>query len=68
MTKLILPLLVKGLSDKDDGVRLLIIPVLEKMGPSAVSAVPELRELRFNPNEKIREAVTRALKVLDKGG
>jgi len=67
-TKLVLPFLVKGLSDKDDGARLYIIPLLEKMGPQAAAAVPALRELRFNPNAKIGEAATQALKVLDKGG
>ena len=37
-------------------------------GKRIVSAVPALRELRFNPNEKIGEAATKALKVLDKDG
>ncbi len=66
MTKQVFPFFLAGLRDKSDNVRIRVINALEKFGPEAKEAVPQLRNLRFNQNAQIREAVMQALKKIEK--
>jgi HEAT repeat protein len=63
--KLLIPVLVDRLNpqnEKEPEVRIAVCDELGAMGPEAQSAVPELRVAQKDPETKVREAATAAMK------
>src|SRR5262249_13678587 len=52
---------VRALKEGDDGERMWAAEILEKMGPGARAAVPDLTEALQDPDEALRKAASSAL-------